>query len=319
MKPSFTDEHTTIYQGDALDVLSAIPDQSANCCVTSPPYWGLRDYGVDGQLGLEKTPGLYVERLVAICREVRRVLRDDGTLWLVIGDSYANDGKWGGTTGGKHVAALHGTSVGRGKHTTGLKSKDLVGIPWRVAFALQADGWYLRSDCIWHKPNAMPESVRDRPTTAHEYLFLLSKSEKYHYDAAAIAEPLSSDPAGWGRHSKKDPGEQAVEPRPMFGADRGGRDGTEWGDGDTRNKRSVWTVATRPYPQAHFATYPPKLIEPCVKAGCPAGGVVLDPFLGSGTTADVARNLGRKCVGIELNAEYIELCKNRLRQGVLSI
>ncbi len=319
MKTAWHNEMVDIYHGNALDVLREMPDEHVNCCVTSPPYWGLRDYGVDGQLGLEKTPDEYVENLVAVFRGVKRVLRDDGTLWLVIGDSYANDGKWGGSTGGKHVAALHGTSVGRGKRNTGLKPKDMVGIPWRVAFALQADGWWLRQDIIWHKPNPMPESVQDRCTKAHEYIFLLSKSAQYYYDAGAIKEPLSTDPESWGRHSKKDPGTQAMRPRPMFGADRGGRDGTEWGDGETRNRRTVWTVPTQPYPEAHYAVYPPKLIEPCIKAGCPAGGTVLDPFLGSGTTADVARNLGRRCVGIELNAAHIELCKKRLAQGVLEL
>ena len=180
---------STIYQGDALEILRGLPAESVHCCVTSPPYWGLRDYEVNGQLGLERTPNEYVMRLVGILNEVRRVLRVDGTLWLNLGDSYANDGKWGGSTGGKHAAGLHGKQVGRQRRETGLKPKELVGIPWRVAFALQADGWYLRSDIIWAKPNPMPESITDRPTRSHEYIFLLAKAKQYYYDADAIAEP----------------------------------------------------------------------------------------------------------------------------------
>lgn len=230
--------------GDAIESLRALPEKSVHCAVTSPPYFGLRDYKTKGQLGLEKTPEEYVASMVAVMREVWRVLRDDGTLWLNLGDSYANDSKWGGSSGGKHVEALHGdTGIGRGKKETGLKSKDLIGIPWRVAFALQADGWYLRSDIIWHKPNPMPESVRDRPTKSHEYIFLLTKKPKYYYDQFAISEPLTCMRLrGSG---------------PMVNAGTG------------RNKRSVWTVNPKPFPGSHFATFPPKLIEPCILAGCP--------------------------------------------------
>lgn len=423
MNPVVADSDFVLYQGDALSVLKRLPPESVHCCVTSPPYWGLRDYGHEWQLGLEATPELYVARMVAVFREVRRVLRSDGTCWLNIGDSYANDTKWGGTTGGKHVSELHGAAggLGRGKRETGLKAKDLVGIPWRLAFALQADGWYLRSDIIWSKPNPMPESVTDRPTKAHEYVFLLSKSARYFYDADAIREPAewarwgdqtngkhegSGSVAGWiGDKSKaelqqrgktwderkamgfrgdtKHPTTDAIEaglPIPSFAANPAGR-----------NKRSVWEIATEPYPDAHFATFPQALVEPCILAGtsergcCPVCGApweretetaydakgrttngprsterrhetagfsqrleksvettgwrptcehikgyermgwteylpapvpctVLDPFLGSGTTALVARRLGRKTIGIELSAEYAQLAARRLQQ-----
>lgn len=256
----------------------------------------LQKYFEPSELGLEKTPEEYVKKITEIFGEVRRTLRDDGTLWIVIGDSYATNNYEGV-----------------------LKYKDLVGIPWRVAFALQADGWYLRSEIIWEKPNSLPESVVDRPTNSHEHIFLLSKNQKYHYDADAIKEPLQSDPSSWGRHSNKDPGEQAPNCRPMFGVGRGGRDGTDWGDGKSRNKRSVWTVLTQSYGGEHFATYPRKLIVPCIKAGCPPGGVVLDPFLGSGTSAQVAQELGRQWYGIELNPDYEVLIKRRLKQGSLSL
>jgi len=290
--------------GDALTVLSEMEDQSVNCCVTSPPYFGLRDYGEDGQLGLERTPEEYVANLVAVFREVRRVLRDDGTLWLNLGDSYAT-----GTTSDR-------TPTQTGKHgywqnpavnkridarSIGLKPKDLVGIPWRVAFALQADGWYLRSDIIWAKPNPMPESVTDRPTKAHEYVFLMSKSQQYYYDAEAIKEPC----VGQNAHDTTGPGYHAPGQSPNTGS-RGGN-GTK-----TRNRRSVWTVATQPYKGAHFATFPEKLIEPCVLAGCPTNGTVLDPFAGSGTTGAVAKRLGRGFIGIELNPDYIGLCEERI-------
>lgn len=251
-----------ILTGDALERLAELEDGSVQCVVTSPPYWGLRDYGIDGQLGLEKTPEEYVGKLVEVFREVRRVLRDDGTLWLNLGDSYANDTKWGGSSGGKHVEALYGkTGVGRQKVTTGLKPKDLVGIPWRVAFALQAD-WYLRSDIIWSKPNPMPESVTDRPTKAHEYLFLLTKSARYYYDEAAIREDAVK--IGSPNHLQGGSGERA--------GTRDGLRGAQWDQEAGRNKRSVWTIATQPFPEAHFATFPPKLVEPCVLAGTSARG-----------------------------------------------
>ena len=467
-------------------------ETKAQMCVTSPPYWGLRDYGVEGQLGLETTPQEYVEKMVGAFREVRRVLRDDGTLWLNLGDSYANDTKWGGSTGGKHVDALHDTNVGRGKRATGLKAKDLVGIPWRVAFALQQPyrdwqikteamrawvggivdgegcitiletksshseslsyppiiqvrmcdlepldrlvqvvgssygkpqhppsqvaanqrpswqwkvvseqaanviaeiypfltckrkqaivawnhqafrsargnqarargdiekeqfcktlinslnqresvdipswmkepeivyqpGWYLRQDLIWAKPNPMPESVRDRCTKSHEYLFLLAKSERYYFDADAIAEPAT----GWNGSTFDGPRDLAV--RPTTGrrtnidgsmSERGVTRTTEGLNlktkeektGETRNKRSVWTVATQPYAEAHFATFPPALIEPCILAGPRPGDVVLDPFFGSGTTGQVCERLGRRWIGIELNQDYEALQRKRTAQ-----
>ena len=302
-----------ILVGDVRQTLSTLPEKSVQCCVTSPPYFGLRDYGVDGQIGLEQTPDEFVAELVSVFREVRRVLRDDGTLWLNLGDSYANDTKWGGSTSGKHVQAQHGNSgIGRRRQNTGLKSKDLIGIPWRVAFALQADGWYLRQDIIWHKPNPMPESVRDRCTKAHEYVFLLSKAERYFYDAEAAREQCSED----------------MQRRAAKGHTRGagGKIDASRQDADTlrgehakvidvsngRNRRSVWTVATRPYKGAHFATFPPNLIRPCVLAGAPFGGVVLDPFLGSGTTAAVAVSEGRHAIGCELNPEYVTLAQQRI-------
>jgi DNA modification methylase len=298
--------------GDCLENLRTLPDGFANCCVTSPPYFGLRDYGHDGQIGLEEAPEQYIERLVEVFREVRRVLRDDGTLWLNIGDSYANDTKWGGSSGGKHVKALHGdTGVGRGKKRTGLKSKDLIGIPWMLAFALRADGWYLRQDIIWHKPNPMPESVRDRCTKAHEYVFLLSKSPSYFYDHEAVKEPVTastvkrmssgSAPAMGGTKYGEDDREES---RTKSGAD--------YKLTETRNRRSVWTVAPRPFNGAHFAVYPPELIEPCIQAGCPRGGMVIDPFGGSGTTAGVALANGRNALLFELNPEYAAIVPSRI-------
>lgn len=256
-----------IHLGDVRDTLRQLPAASVQCCVTSPPYWGLRDYGVEGQLGLEPTPDAYVANMVAVFREVRRVLRDDGTLWLNLGDSYAGNASSGGANqnDGGPAVRVSGVPTKRGD---GLKPKDLVGIPWRVAFALQADGWYLRSDIIWHKPNPMPESVTDRPTKAHEYIFLLTKSAKYYYDAAAIAEALAVEPYA--------PGNVATGRLSRDGAER--EPERVWGLNGTRNKRTVWTVPTQPYPEAHFATYPEALIEPCILAGtsergqCPACG-----------------------------------------------
>jgi len=285
--------------GDCLDVMREMPDNSIHCCVTSPPYWGLRDYGCPGQLGLEPTPEEYVAKMVTVFREVKRVLRDDGTLWLNLGDSYNGSGGAGGdyNKGGLKEGQ---PKYGR-KFTDILKPKDLVGIPWRVAFALQADGWYLRQDIIWHKPNPMPESVTDRCTKAHEYVFLLSKSARYYYDADAIKEPSVEPP----REREKNNGESAVETK-MRGHD------CNCGNDGTRNKRDVWTVATHPYPEAHFATFPPELIKPCIKAGCPEQGIVLDPFMGSGTTAEVCCNHGRQYIGIELNPEYIVLAQDRI-------
>ena len=291
-----------LIHGDCLNILKTLSDKSINCCVTSPPYYGLRDYGVDGQIGMEHTPDEYVNKLVEIFREVRRVLRDDGTLWMNLGDSYCANATGSQGDGKSTIAGGLKNQIEAGKRPNkkgdGLKHKDLIGIPWMVAFALRADGWYLRSDIIWSKPNPMPESVQDRPTKAHEYIFLLSKSQSYYYDNEAIAEAAI-----------------------YVGDDRGSRTDNRRGTmcnsmsgitGSTRNKRTVWTVTTKPYAEAHFATYPPDLIQPCVIAGCPEGGAVLDPFNGSGTTGQVALQNGRKYIGIELNPEYIELTKRRL-------
>lgn len=299
----------TIHQGDCLARLREMADQSIQMCVTSPPYFGLRDYGVDGQLGLEPTPDEYVAAMVAVFREVRRVMADDGTLWLNIGDSYATGSKWGGSTSGKASAGLHGAGGGgRGRTYPGLPDKNLIGIPWRLAFALQADGWILRQDIIWHKPNPMPESVTDRCTKAHEYIFLLSKSAQYHYDHEAVKEPAVQ--AGRVRNDK-------------MGGNKGDdvhhSPGGQFTGSDTRNRRSVWTVATRPYKGAHFATFPPALIEPCILAGSLPGDAVLDPFNGSGTTGQVSLQHGRRYVGIELNQEYVELTRTRLEPVVLAL
>ncbi len=297
-----------IIPGDVLAGLATLPDASVHCCVTSPPYWGLRDYGHEGQIGLEATPAEYVAKMVAVFREVRRVLRDDGTLWLNLGDSYAGSNQTGGTnskeTGRRKDRMIANRNTGQ--VPDGLKAKDLVGIPWRVAFALQADGWYLRSDIIWSKPNPMPESVTDRPTKAHEYLFLLSKSERYHYDADAISEPSLNA----GKMVKTN-GADGYESESM---NLRTREGFKRGVlvKDTRNRRSVWTVPSEPFPGAHFAVMPTALVKPCILAGCPTGGTVLDPFGGSGTVAVVALENGCGFVGCELNPEYVEIAKKRI-------
>ncbi len=297
--------------GDCIDQMRTLPDQSVHTCVTSPPYFGLRDYGHEGQIGLEDTPDAFVAKLVEVFREVRRVLRDDGTLWLNIGDSYAGTGKSGGGAQGKRWetagADTCGPRGGKWKPAPqGLKSKDLIGIPWRVAFALQADGWYLRQDIIWHKPNPMPESVRDRCTKAHEYVFLLSKGPRYYFDADAIKEPSAESTIA--RLAQPTLAEQAGSTR-VPGKTNGNMKAV---GGDMRNKRSVWTVTTKPYKGAHFATFPPDLIEPCILAGAPVGGVVLDIFGGSGTTAGVAVKNGRDAILCELNPDYAALIPDRV-------
>ena len=305
-------ELNKIYNEDCLTFLKQMPDQYVECCITSPPYFGLRDYGMAGQIGLEETPEAYVEKMVAVFREVRRVLKDDGTLWLNLGDSYASNTKGSGRPSSKHDSNA-GSRYNPRKFNHGVKEKDLMGIPWMVAFALRADGWYLRQDIIWHKPNPMPESVTDRCTKSHEYIFLLSKSLQYYFDAKAIAEQQQQSsrerltrgwngdgdrgyPNGPQNHLKNYMGSfDSVEETPL-----------------TRNKRDVWTVTTKPYREAHFATYPPDLIEPCIKAGCPEGGIVLDPFMGAGTTALVAHKLNRNYIGTELNPEYCQIAEKRI-------
>jgi DNA modification methylase len=295
----------------------------AQTCVTSPPYYGLRDYGHEGQIGLEETPEEYIKAMVEVFRCVWDVLEDDGTLWLNIGDSYARQGgkhsdqprNWDGRE--KDPGAMHAT-----RHVDNLgeqyKPKDLIGIPWMLAFALRADGWYLRQDIIWHKPNPMPESVRDRCTKAHEYIFLMSKSQKYHYDADAMKEEATSGATGAAASFKRtDSKRELAIPGQGVGTHRPDRDDESYNE--TRNKRSVWTVPVKPYAGAHFAVFPSDLIEPCILAGAPVGGIVLDPFMGSGTTAQVAQDLGRQYLGCELNTEYEALQKKRLSQLSLEL
>lgn len=291
-------EHGILYNGESLEVLRTLPDNSVNCCVTSPPYWGLRDYGVDGQLGLEKTPEEYVANMVQLFREVRRVLTKDGTLWLNLGDSYAMSSMRGKNSlfNGAIDQSKQGI-VGINKSIPiGLKPKDLVGIPWRVAFALQADGWYLRQDIIWHKPNPMPESVTDRCTKSHEYVFLLSKSAKYYFDSDAIKENTESVCTRKRSSAFRQQNEKPDETLTTVG----------------RNKRSVWTVTTKPFKGAHFATFPRDLIRPMIQAGCPVGGIVLDSFMGSGTTAIEAIYQDKRYIGIELNPKYCEIAAKRI-------
>jgi len=277
--------------GDAASVLRTLPAGIARTCITSPPYWGLRNYQVEGQMGLEATVVEYVERLVAAMREVRRVLADDGTLWLVLGDRHASGARksegFNARWHGKHYLSDKQGAADRERPTrslvAGTKSKDLLGLPWLVAFALRGDGWYLRSDVVWEKPNAMPESVVDRPTMSHEHVFLLAKSHKYYYDADAIREPY---------------------------------DGVVAGNPKGRNKRDVWRISTRPFKGAHFAVFPSSLVEPCVGAGSALGDLVLDPFVGSGTVGVVALGLGRRFLGIDLNPEYVEMARRRIEASI---
>ena len=324
-----------ILPGDVLNRLKDLDDESVHCVVTSPPYYGLRDYGVEGQIGLEETPEKYVKKMVEVFKEVRRVLRSDGTLWLNLGDSYAGSGKgaWKNKKIQKEVYIPDPDSPQclMNKVPIGLKPKDLIGIPWRVAFALQEDGWWLRQDIIYSKPNPMPESVTDRCTKSHEYIFLLSKSEKYYYDQESIKEPASYSTEE--RKSRSQDGNKrligngvnAIHPKKsdkQRGHSRRHTGFNERWDQMTkeeqcsgmRNKRSVWTVATRPFPEAHFATFPEELIQPCILAGCPEGGIVLDPFGGSGTTAVVASSFSRNSVLIELNQDYIQMSIKRIKK-----
>lgn len=304
-----------VYFGDCREQMQLMIDGGvkAQMCVTSPPYWGLRDYGVDGQLGAEKTPQEFVKNMVDVFALVHELLNDDGTLWLNLGDSYYNYRPGAGQKQGKQsIAGQKFSEVEScnkcGLKIDGLKEKDLVGIPWRVAFALQEWGWYLRQDIIWHKPNPMPESVKDRCTSAHEHIFLLSKQPKYYFDNEAIKEDAQPDTTVRDRDSTRlnnTPG------RSKMG-------GLKVNDYEKRNKRNVWTVNTKPYSGAHFAVFPPELIEPCVLSGSKAGDVVLDPFMGSGTTAQVSQDLGRQWVGCELNDEYKSLQDARTSQSSLA-
>jgi DNA modification methylase len=384
MKPFFEAVHGALYQGDALTVLRELPPASVQCCITSPPYWGLRDYGAPGQIGLEDTPEAHVESLLAVFSEVKRVLKDDGTLWINYGDTYLCQ-QGNGFNGNKRLdAANRAIKVKRP-----VSPKNLLGLPWRLAFALQSDGWFLRSDIIWHKPNPMPESVKDRPVRAHEYIFLFSKRAKYFYDWEAVREPAAAlcahDVTGPGYaapgqkaqtgsrlqsaqalsfaravNEPDRPGQSSPQHRPNRSnaypcprnnpmrdvprltprnrkAFRGGGkyvhgqsfdntavvENTVSGDAPNetymRNKRDVWTVPTFGCPDAHFATFPPALIEPCIRAGSRPGDTVLDPFMGSGTTGMVARNLHRRWIGVELNPEYCALCLKRIEVNRLML
>lgn len=309
--------NATLYLGDCIAQMRNLNDCSVQTCVTSPPYFGLRDYGMDGQIGLEATPAEFVSAMVNVFREVRRVLRDDGTLWLNLGDSYASSIKGSGGLGkstlgpNRDLQNIQFQKMEPRSFECGVPSKNLIGIPWRVAFALQDDGWYLRQDIIWHKPNPMPESVRDRCTKSHEYIFMLSKSPKYYFDSDAIREPSVDAEKSAARYKSAFGGKKneallqtdQVHTRPI---------GMREFDG-MRNKRSVWTVTTKPFRGAHFATFPPDLIEPCILAGSREGDIVLDPFGGSGTTAGVALKHGRKAILCELNPEYGSLVEDRIR------
>jgi DNA modification methylase len=292
----------------------------AQTCVTSPPYFGLRDYGRDGQIGMEETPDEYIAEMVDVFRCVRDVLSDDGTVWLNIGDSYCNSNGFARASPEYQREGRNNMPANDRKldklHATGLKTKDLIGIPWMLAFALRADGWYLRQDIIWHKPNPMPESVQDRCTKAHEYIFLLSKSQKYYFDADAIKEESINTPEQQEAKRNKQEHKGQRDNGDMRHTTAGF---TKTGIYEKRNKRSVWTVTTKPYEGAHFAVFPADLIEPCILAGAPVGGIVLDPFMGSGTTAQVAQNLGRQYIGCELNEDYKPLQDKRLAQQCLGI
>jgi DNA modification methylase len=302
-------ELNRIHLGDNRQTLKSLPSESVHTCVTSPPYFGLRDYGMQEQIGLEPTPEAFVQELVELFREVRRVLRNDGTLWLNLGDTYAMSTRGSSDNAGKSQGRNVGSYLNNRKAQipNRLKPKDLIGIPWRVAFALQADGWYLRQDIIWHKPNPMPESVKDRCTKSHEYIFLLSKSSKYYYDAKAIEEPAKWE--RWGNQTER-------KSHKGTAGHLGGKTLAELPIRDKKNKRSVWQVSTKPFKGAHFATFPPDLIEPCVLAGCPEDGVVLDCFMGAGTTALVAKRNGRNYIGCELNPEYKAIAEERVANSL---
>lgn len=352
--------------GDCRELLRQLPDESVSCVVTSPPYWNLRDYGVASQLGLEQTPERYIDAMVEVFRETRRALRADGTLWLNIGDSYADSGRGGHSDGSRafhgHPARREERLGGRTRPTSGLKKKDLVGIPWMLAFALRADGWYLRQEIIWWKTNAMPESVADRPTRAHEQVFLLSKSPSYYYDAESVKEPVAGtahsrgsgvnpkaalggdhprnvdctyQAPGQAEHrglrkaglaAKAGKNEESIDRRKHgFNERWRNRQNPSFSGAisgnlvERRNKRTVWPVVTEPLADAHFAAFPRKLVEPCILAGCPAGGVVLDPFGGSGTVGRVAEDHGRKWLLFDLNPAYAKIAKKRTAQtGLLT-
>jgi DNA modification methylase len=335
MQTFFAADHGTLYCGNALSVLRQLPDRSVRCCVTSPPYWLLRDYGIAGQIGLEATPEEHVARLVEVFREVKRVLADDGTLWAIYGDTYScSPSKKNWAPRGKQASNTASLSVGE-KRGRNLPPKNLLGLPWRLAFALQDDGWILRTDIIWHKPNAMPESVTDRPTRSHEYVFLFSKRGKYFFNAEAVREPASpASDLSFNRDVNEPDRPKSLLPQhrpnrnPRPGVDRkGGNQGTGGipvlgkvhNYSLTRNLRDVWSIATNADKYAHFATFPPALVTPCIQAGTEPGDIVLDPFFGSGTTGKVARDLGRRWIGIELNPEYCALALRRIDVNSLKL
>ena len=320
-------EYNKIINGNSLEVLKTLPDNSVDCCVTSPPYYALRDYGVEGQIGLEETPEAYIAKLSDVFMEVYRVLKPEGTLWLNIGDSY-NGNKKGNTETIKHKVVAESNDFHK-KLWKGAKQKDLIGVPWMLAFTLRSKGWYLRQDIIWEKGNPLPESVIDRCTKSHEYIFLMSKSQKYYFDYEAIQEEATSSgkPRVFGANNQKgtlrnDVG-RVFNPRTKNCQYDGQKPNSfhlsrENGEPDkeyyVRNKRDVWSVNVKPCSEAHFATYPFELIKPCILAGCPENGIVLDPFMGSGTTAIVARSLNRNYIGVELNPEYIKIAQKRLEK-----
>ena len=306
-----------IHTGDCLEVLKALPDESVHCCVTSPPYYALRDYGMEEQIGREATPKEYISRLTEVFTEVRRVLRSDGTLWLNIADTYAGKGNQGDFVDPKNPKGRNGQAVALNYKVEGCKPKDMIGIPWMLAFALRDSGWYLRNDIIWMKENPMPESCKDRCSRCYEHIFLLSKSRKYFFDAKAISEPIAPATAerlkrgmkGGNKYGKPVPGQPQTQ---TINRPRAHGEITDSMINPMRNKRDVWVVNTVPFKGGHYAAYPPKLVEPCLLAGCPEGGIVLDPFFGSGTTGMVAKQLNRHYIGIELNPEYAKLAEARI-------
>ena len=306
-----------IHTGDCLEVLKTLPDESVHCCVTSPPYYALRDYGIEEQIGREATPKEYISRLTEVFTEVRRILRSDGTLWLNIADTYAGKGNQGDFVDPKNPKGRNGQAVALNYKVEGCKPKDMIGIPWMLAFALRDSGWYLRNDIIWMKKNPMPESCKDRCSRCYEHIFLLSKSRKYYFDAKAISEPIAPATAerlkrgmkGGNKYGKPVPGQPQTQ---TINRPRAHGEITDSMINPMRNKRDVWVVNTVPFKGGHYAAYPPKLVEPCLLAGCPEGGIVLDPFFGSGTTGMVAKQLNRHYIGIELNPEYAELAKARI-------
>jgi DNA modification methylase len=308
MESYYQTEDGVLYHGDSQAVLSWLPDNSADSCITSPPYYGLRNYQAPGQIGIEETPEEYIKHLLSVFKEIKRSLKPEGTLWLNLGDTY-NSSTPGSRDSERWPKQARNDHVTQKIMVKELKPKDLIGIPWRVAFALQANGWWLRQDIVWAKPNPMPESVKDRCTKAHEYIFLLTKSLDYYFDSEAIQEPADYD----GRKDCQFKGSEKYKDSTQTFSARGHQRWRYDNAGNPiRNKRSAWNVPTQKLREAHFAVFPEKLIEPCILAGCPEGGVVIDPFMGSGTTAIVSKKLNRKFIGIDINAEYLRISRKRI-------